>query len=410
MISLLANFLLLKMLTVNLAMSDYGYYVLWLSVMLFIRQVIFDPISIVLAKESTKENFLKIANLNGLQIVNWAGDKVLALLIFLGLFVIVFEKYYYGVLGFGLYIFAGAVYLASNGVQGIYLNILNILKKRKWGAIGVSLDSLVKLVLVYFFIFVFEASTTSAVLAVAVSSLIVFFWVRSICRKCYRSINIRPSEKSNVMKSLLLMSLPLAVPAILVALKSMADKLFVASFIGVEELAVYNVLLQLGFVPMVILMGIIQTYVSPDIYKFTSDEFKSSKHIFRYIGKILIFTFFGVGCVVVLSFGLSDFIFLYLVGFEYSSYANLLPFFVIAGGVSGVANILNVVVIGEFKSNVVGVIIFVSVVISFIIQFVLIAINAFDGAVAGLVVSNVATLVVFGMAFLCKNKWKYNRV
>jgi O-antigen/teichoic acid export membrane protein len=411
MVCLLCNFLLLKILTVNLEVSDYGYYTLWLSIMLFIRQVIFDPISMVSAKESIKTSFLNIANLSALQIVNWATDRVLVLFCLLGIFVIAFERYLYGVLGFGLYVFAGAVYLASNGAQGVYLNILNIQKKRKLGAIGVSLDSVVKLGLVSLIIIVFDASIVSAVLAVAASSFLVFFLVRSIAKKCYRAIIINSSERSNTIKSLLVMSLPLAIPTLLVALKNIGDKVFVASFIGVEELAAYNVLLQLGFVPMVLVVGIIQTYVSPDIYKFTSNEANSSSYIFRYIGKILIFILGLIGIVVALSFGLSDFVFLYFVGPEYSSYSNLLPFFIVAGGVSGVAGILNVAVIGLFNSKTVGVLIFVSVVLSFGLFIVLILIYNFDGVVVGLVFSSFAALMVFGLALWMlpfeKNKKEY---
>lgn len=61
-----------------------------------------------------------------------------------------------------------------------------------------------------------------------------------------------------------------------------------ASFICVEELAAYGVLLQLGFIPMMLIVGVIQTNVSQDIYKLTSGEKYDQKKTVAYINVVVL--------------------------------------------------------------------------------------------------------------------------
>ena len=52
---LLSNFMLLKLLASQLSVYEYGQYALVMSVVLFVRQIFYDPFSIVAAKESAAE-------------------------------------------------------------------------------------------------------------------------------------------------------------------------------------------------------------------------------------------------------------------------------------------------------------------------------------------------------------------
>jgi hypothetical protein len=94
-VGLLNNFLLLKILTVNLSMSAYGYYALWMSIMLFIRQIIYDPISIILAKESVGKKCLGMDKTCSFQIARNVTDRLLISLLLTGIFFIFVEVVFF---------------------------------------------------------------------------------------------------------------------------------------------------------------------------------------------------------------------------------------------------------------------------------------------------------------------------
>ena len=395
-VGLLNNFLLLKILTVNLSMSAYGYYTLWMSILLFIRQIIYDPVSIISAKESMEKNFLGMNGIGSFQIVRYATDRLLFGLSLGAILLIFVEFFFYKKISVSVFVLMGALYLGSNGAQGIYLNILNTLKKRKWAAAGIAADSFIKLCLVSFSFFIFENSLILAVQAVAVSSLLAFIWVRKISKQFYSSLVITANDRLVAIKQLIILSLPLFAPTFLIALKGVGDKVFMASFIGVVELAAYNVLLQLGFIPMMLIVGVIQTYVSPDIYKLASGESGDQKKTVAYINlialKILIVSAVAVG----VSLLFSDSIFRILVGVEYFNYSKFLPYFVMAGALAGMSGLLNVGVIGAFKPKLVGMLMFASVLAGLIILMISIVMYGFEGGITGLVLSNLVMMLVFG--------------
>jgi O-antigen/teichoic acid export membrane protein len=399
-VGLLNNFLLLKILTVNLSMSAYGYYALWMSIMLFIRQIIYDPISIILAKESVGKKFLGMDKACSFQIARHVTDRLLISLLLTGIFFIFVEVVFFKVISLGVYVLMGVIYLFSNGAQGIYLNILNTQKKRKWAAAGIAVDSFVKLCLVPFVFFIFENSLIFAVQAVAISSLLTFIWVRGISKKFYSPLVMTTNERLVATKQVMMLSLPLFAPTLLIALKGVGDKVFMASFIGVEELAAYNVLLQLGFIPMMLIVGVIQTYVSPDIYKLASGDSGDQKETVLYINRIILKLLIISAAAISASLLFSDILFKILVGVEYFIYAKFLPYFVMAGALAGMSGLLNVGVIGAFKPKIVGLLMFASVLAGLTILMISIVMYGFEGGIAGLVISNFVMVLIFGASIL----------
>jgi O-antigen/teichoic acid export membrane protein len=399
-IGIINNFLLLRVLTTSINMESYGYYALWMSIMLFIRQIVYDPFSIILAKESIQKNSPEMESGSSLQTAKFTTDRLLIVSVVAVIFFILISSINQKDNSLSLYALAGIFYLTSNGAQGIYINILNTLKKRKLSAIGVAMDSFVKLGLVTFVIIFIEKSLVVVLCAVALSSLLTFCWIRRICNEFNGPHFKTRSDQIDAFKQLIIQSLPLVAPMTLIAIKGVGDKVFMASFIGLEELAAYNVLLQLGFIPMMIVIGVIQTYVSADIYKLTSCKSSDKKETLLYIRKISLKILFLSVILVFLSYFLSDFIFKNLIGPEYLEYAKFLPFFVIAGSLSGVCGLLNVGVIGAFSSKLVGILMLSSVFSGLIIFVAAIVMGGFEGGIIGLILSNLVMVIIFGVSIL----------
>ncbi len=391
------NFLLLKVLTDNLSIASYGYFSLWISFALFARQIIYDPISIVAAKEVVSLSSVHDSNFNYFDVVKYLTDRLMIGFILIGFLSLFYELVFYGKILFSLYILIGCIYLVANGAQGIYLNMLNTLKVRKLAAIGIIADSLLKLCLVFSVFFLIDGTFMHALIAVAASSMIVFIIVQRISRQFDNQYFQIKNQKWPPTKQLIILSIPFVAPCILTAIKGIGDKVFMASFIGIEQLAAYNVLLQLGFIPMMLVVGVIQTYVSPDIYKFaTRDYCANNRNLLIFIQGILKRIAIMSMLAITVSIFSSDIIFKYMVSEKYLDYGSLLPYFVLAGSVSGIAGLLNVIAIGLFKSKRVSSLMLFSILAGLVIMMISIIAAGFQGAIIGLILSNLIIIFIFG--------------
>jgi O-antigen/teichoic acid export membrane protein len=397
---LLSNFLLLKLLTNNLGISEYGYFTLFMAVLLFVRQATYDPFSIIAAKEAVTKNFLISGRYCSLQVTRYATDRLFICLLSFVATLPLLEQVAHVNKNVALYIAAGVIYLGANGAQGIYLNILNAIGVRKWASIGIMLDSFVKLSLVSVVFTISNNGIAATIIAVAFSSFLVFVGVRYISKKFSSSLLMESNEIFASVKSLFFLSLPLFFPALLTALKGVSDKVFMVLFIGVEELAAYNVLLQIGFIPMMLTIGVIQTYITQNIYKLTAVKCIHQKEVVIYIGKICLYILLFMCIVVGMSLIFSDLVFGILVGDEYLKYAKHMPYFILAGTLSGIAGLMNIGVIGAFQTKIASFLMFFAILFGLIIFSISIAIYGFEGGVAGLIFSNLIMIIFFGSALL----------
>lgn len=393
-VSLLANFFILKLLTSGLSTAEYGYFVLWASMVLFFRQVLYDPISIIAGKKSIDEDFLGVHLLSGFPVIEFISRRIF--FAFVVVLILTAPIIYLFDLGYVLFLMmvVGLVYLVANGPQGIFINIINVLSKRKMAAKGVMADSLIKLLAIALFFLVGELNIIVVAVLIAMSSVLSYLYIKYVANGIHERRNISRTEFYIVSKKLILLSAPLFPSIFLVAVKSVGDKIFMASFIGVEDLAAYNVLFQLGFVPIMMIIGVIQTYVSPGIYKQAADKENSFKLIGGINHQVMRIFFFSCFCIVV-SFFVADQIFLILVGGQYIGYYKYLPYFVVAGALGGIAAILNTAIIAMFESKKAGKIILGSVLLSIVILAVSIVYLGFVGGVVGLILSSLASVIVF---------------
>lgn len=403
-LGLLSNFLLLKILTTYLSLSEYGYYTLFMATMLFVRQITYDSFSIIAAKEAATKNILDSSNYCILKVVRFAMDRLfMCLLVFIAVILIIIMVFIKRQ-NLEIFLVLGVIYLGSNGAQGVYINILNNLGERKWASIGIIFDSFLKLILIATFFSIFDHSVVVTIQAIAVSSFLVFLGTRYFSKRFCRLLPMDYHQRITAAKSLFILSLPFLAPSLLTALKGVGDKALMAFFIGVEELAAYNVLLQIGFIPMVLIVGIIQTYAGPHIYKLISKN-SDLREAMPYIVKIVLRIFVFTTIAITVTSVLSDLVFGMLAGLEYLKYSQYLPYFVLAGALSGISSLLNIGVIGAFKSKIVGLIMLASVSTGLIIFVVSIAVFGFEGGVVGLIVSNLIISIFFGISLFLKRNY-----
>lgn len=388
-----SNFLLLKLLTTNLSVAAFGYYSLCMSIVLFARQVIYDPISIVAAKkyasmpDSASEGFLTVRHIT---------DRLTLLLLFFALLYYIACEIATKPHAMANIVFCCLIYLFANGAHGIYLNLLNLLRERRVAAISTSVDSVLKVVCVYLVYRSTKGTLFNTLLPIALSAATVFFLLRSLVIRLFPLAGTPCHQTKEFAGYLLKSTLPLYIPTIFAALKSVADRWVLATFIGVNELAAYSVLLQFGYLPMILLIGVVQTFIAPTIYRLSATGGPGSHaELTKYLNKIVFYTliFMCAGCIA--GFLLAELIFIAFTGENYHSSAKLLPFFIASGGLTAIAGILNVAVVGTFDSKVVANTMIASVLLNIIITSLFILTLGFIGSIFGLLAGSAASAFIY---------------
>jgi len=392
---LISNFLLLKLLTNGLDIEEFGYYSLCLTVIIFTRQVIFDPISIVIGKKIGANALSPYEVSIGFTTIRLITDRLFIYSLAIGfislLFSILIDRLLIGVV-----VFCCFLYLPSNGAQGIYFNGLNFIKKRMHAALFSILDSILKLFFVFLALQFHQSNIAYVFIGISCGALIVLTRARSYIKHHYSNAT---DDANMAMRSTLLLSLPLLIPTLLTSFRSVGDRWILASFTGVEELAAFSVLLQIGYAPMLLFIGIIQTYVSPKIYNLSATKHEYNiKQLKNFIEKlfaaILIFTAFAA----IATVSSSNLILLAFTGDNYRHFSPYLPLFVIAGAITALSAILHVAVIGVCETRVVGRLMTLAVLLSTGIAVPLIVYFGFVGATLSLLFGGVATAILYWLA------------
>lgn len=397
LVVLVVNFVLLKILTAQMTMEAFGYYSLCLTTILFVRQVIFDPISIVTAKKLGTNASSPEAVSDGFAVVRLTTDRLIIFLSALGLISWCVLSGIVGRPTTATIIFACFLYLAANGAQGIYLNGLNSVRRRVPAALFSILDSTLKLGLVSISLRMLDTETVYVLIAMATGAFIVLSLVRRQVRHVY---SLTTPTRQNLIKGTLLLAAPLLIPSLLTSLRSVGDRWILVAFTGVEELAAFSVLYQLGYAPMLLVMGVIQTYIAPKVYSLSSGHNRAAlAELENFINKLII----GIaGCTAagaVFTMFFADVILRIFTGGDYYDFAFYLPLFIAAGAMAASSAILHLAMVGVCETSVVGRLMTIAVMISTGIAILFIILWGFSGAVLSLLCGSAATAALYWLAF-----------
>lgn len=405
----LSNFLLLKLLTNRLSVYEFGQYSLFMSIALFVRQVVYDPFSIVLAKECAYGESRSQRVLGRLHVMRVMVDR--AGVIFVGFAVVaVFcskitnSAHIYCLLA-GLV----AIYVCSNGAQGFYSNVLNSIMERKFVSAFSMADSFLKVLLVFLVFNYLKNTVVNSLASVAMGAMSVFLLFRWFLLERYETnlSSIRFDKK--LINRVMVAGVPFVVSTILIALKNVGDRWVLTGFLGVKNLADYSVLLQLGYAPIVLVLGVGQTFVAPKIYSHCSsggcDGYVALKRLlFKIVIAIFVVTFF----VCLFTVLISGWFFGFLVGEKYRGLELYLPFFVISGAIASVGNILQIVIIGLFESRNASLFVVLSLVAGIFSGGFCVWKFGFIGSICGLALSNAFMVLVYLIA-LCFSVFRCNK-
>ena len=394
---LLANFFIFGVLGKRLSPTDFGYYALGMSVVLFVRQCTFDPVSTVIGKDNAVAAAREYQLTGRFSIMAYIADRMAAVMFAVGVFLTIL------LISFGkaemvVIVVALSAYLVANGALGLYVNSLYSIRDRALPSAAVSVDSILRAITVFAMGGLVYFSLESVVVAIAISALFSISVLRWSLRRKYRlPANFVPRQRR--IAGVFVRALPLFIPCVLVALKGVSDRWIFAGVLGVEKLAGYNVVYQLGFTPVVLAIGVVQTYLGPEIYRRCLDGSREARSaLMQYLSRLLVgIVLLGVFATF-FSWVFSKDLVVLVVGSGYVDYSRYLPWFVFAGFLHAFLGILYVASLGAFDTKTVASLSAASVFITCSVGVLSVLAWGFAGGVVGLVVSGILAGFVYWLA------------
>ena len=232
---------------------------------------------------------------------------------------------------------------------GAALNaVLNGARKRSVVALNSVIDAWLKIGLAVLAIHLFGASASSVLAAYAVSLSLV------LVHQIYRVRQLRSSSHTlgqrKWAREMLLFAWPASVWGVFTWGQQVADRWSLQTFYSTAEVGLYSVVLQLGYFPMTLLMGMLGTFLTPIFFQKTDDQlkqFSQEQNNWWYI-----VTVSGVGVSVfaaLAAYLLQDLVFQLFVSVQFQSVSNYLPIMVLAGGLFGTGSLLSVRLMSHMK-------------------------------------------------------------
>ena len=384
-VQLLSGFLVLAILTRALTPSSFGYYSLCVTIVMFARQVLYDPVSVVMAKNTLATITVDKRAAIGFWCLRYLTDRAFLIALIAG--TVSFLYFNSNGLAFDILIFFCFLYLGANGSFGMYINVLNATRERKYASIFTICDSIGKLVSIGIVVSLFESSVDEVFIGISLAAVAVVFVLRGFISNSFNLSKAGDHGNWRFVERTVVSSLPLIIPSSLMALKMYGDRWIIAGFMGVEELAAYSVLLQLGYLPMILAVGVVQTYVVPTIYNL--GEVGDPSVLLDYLKYVLIKIVFFTLAIAIVSAPLAGLFFELMVGAAYLQYSHFLPLFVISGGGTAISSILYVALVARFSTEKVAKMASAAVFLSLVCTAILVAAIGFLGSVVVLLASSV---------------------
>ena len=213
-------------------------------------------------------------------------------------------------------------------------SIQNAARQRAIVAFHSGLNAWMKILLAVSIILCFGSSSTSVMIGYALSALLVnvsqLFFLRRLIRP--------PSEKiqtlTNWETQMWAYSWPFAIWSVFTWVQQISDRWVLQSFTTTQEVGLYAVVFQLGYVPISLLSSLISTFISPILFRLSGNATNENSNISVHliVCRIAYFNIFITGLLFAFTYFYHEWIFSLLVAATYHSASYLLPWVILAGG------------------------------------------------------------------------------
>ncbi len=248
---------------------------------------------------------------------------------------------------------AAAIILSLLGSYNTALSsIQNAARKREIVAFHGSLEAWLKVLFALGILLLLDISIEAIVVGYLLSSLVV------LCSQLYFLRGLIPEKStmkqnhSHWMRQMWMYSWPFVCLNVFTWAQTSSDRWSLELFVTTEEVGLYAVLFQLGYVPASIAVGLLTSFIAPILHQRSGDASDHSRNsnVHRLGWQATLFILFVTALGFLFAFGLHEWIFQLLVSPQYRSVSYLLPWLVLAGGLFSAGQMLSLKLMSDMKT------------------------------------------------------------
>ena len=395
--TVLGALVLVRVLTEYLDPAQYGQLALGLTVAGLVNQVVMGGVTAgigrffsIAAEQNDLPNYLHASR----RLLWYATVAVMAIALMLmtGLLWLGYSQW----MGLAA---AALVFSVLSGYNLSLSSIQNAARQRAIVAFHGGLDAWLKILLAVGVMVWLGHSSTAVVLGYALSSLLVTGSQFIFLRRLAHSQGETPQATVNWMRRMWAYSWPFSAWGVFTWAQQISDRWALQAFASTQDVGMYAVVFQLGYVPIGLAAGMAMTFLGPILYQRsgTSTDDARNTSVHRIAWQITLVGLFVTVLAFVLAFLLHEWIFELLVDTQYRSVSHFLPWMVLAGGVFAAGQMLALKLMSEMKASAMT----AAKIVSAILGLVLNVCGAVQFGLAGVV----AALVMFSSIYFSWMVW-----
>lgn len=246
---------------------------------------------------------------------------------------------------------AALVFSVLNGYNSTLNGIQNAARQRRIVAFHGGVNAWLKILLALGAIQWLGSTSSVVIMSYALSSLIVvasqFFFLQ-------RQIRL-PSREAMVTETwgrqLWAYSWPFSVFGVFTWMQQISDRWVLQTFASTQDVGLYAVVFQLGYVPIGLVTGMAMTFLGPILYQRSGSATDHNRNVsvHRIAWSVTIAGLLTTALVFAFTFSLHEWIFQLLVAANYQEVSYLLPWMVLAGGIFAAGQMLALKLMSEMR-------------------------------------------------------------
>ena len=226
-------------------------------------------------------------------------------------------------------------------------------RQRSKAALLSGVDSGLKIVFSVGAIALFGPSGTSVIIGYAASSLLIMILQLYFLKFLSDTSDAKASELPNWERQIWMYAMPFSMWGIFTWAQQASDRWALQYFGDSDEVGLYAVIFQLGYVPIGVAVSFIISFVGPILYSRVGSGLDSRRNKSVHLVAMRIFAFIISLTIVVFIFSLffHQWIFKLLVAERYGDVSYLLPWMILAGGAFASGQMLSLKLMAEMKTQ-----------------------------------------------------------
>lgn len=405
--TVLGALVLVRVLTEYLEPAQYGQLALGLTVAGLVNQVVVGGVTAgigrfysIAAEKNDLPGYLHASR----RLMGYATTAVvaIALVLMAGLFWLGYSQW------MGLAAVA-LVFSVLSGYNASLSGIQNAARQRAIAAFHDGLDAWLKILLAVGVMLWLGSSSTGVVLGYALSSLLVTGSQLFFLRRLIHPQGEKPQVSSNWGRQIWVYSLPFSTWGVFSWAQQISDRWALQAFASTEDVGLYAVAFQLGYVPIGLATGMVMTFIGPILYQrsgnATDHARNASVHLIAW--RMTFVSLLVTALAFILMFSLHEWVFHLLVSAKYHAASYLLPWIVLAGGIFSAGQMLSLKLMSEMKTSSLTIVKITTALIGVLCNVLGAIYFGMEGVVGALVVFSVIYFV--WMAVIARNTLTKNR-